>query len=102
MGNSIGQRAVRSTGYLLVRRLVGYAIRFAAIGVLARKLEVAQFGVVAIAATCINIMVMFGAAGTNSWVIYDREPGWEDRAKSAWWLNLVLTTGQVTVASALV
>lgn len=99
---SIGARAAKSSGYLLLRRLVGYAIRFAAIAVLARELKVAEFGVVAIAATCINIMVMFGAAGTNSWVIYDREEGWEQRAKSAWWLNAVLTTGQVTVAAALI
>jgi len=99
---SVGARAAKSTGYLLVRRLVGYVIRFAAIAVLARKLKVADFGVVAIAATCINIMVMFGSAGVNSWVIYDREEGWEQRAKSAWWLNAVLTTGQVAVAGALV
>jgi PST family polysaccharide transporter len=99
---SIGARAAKSSGYLLLRRVVGYVIRFAAVAVLARQLKVAEFGVVAIAATCINIMVMFGAAGINSWVIYDREEGWEQRAKSAWWLNAVLTTGQVAVAASLV
>jgi PST family polysaccharide transporter len=99
---SIGVRAAKSTGYLLLRRLVGYAIRFSAVAVLARQLTVTEFGVVAIATTCINIMVMFGAAGINSWVIYDREPGWEQRARSAWWLNQVLTAGQAGVASALV
>lgn len=102
MKQSIGERAVRSTALLLARRLIGYGIRFAVIAVLARRLSVSDFGIVAIAATCIGIITVFGSAGINSWIIYDREPGWEQRARSAWWLNLVLTAGQAFVALALV
>jgi len=100
MSATLGERAARSSAYLLIRRFVSYAVRFSAIAVLSRELSVGEFGLVAIASTCINIMVVFGAAGINSWVIYDREDGWERRARSAWWLNTVLTSGQVAVASA--
>lgn len=100
MSASLGERAARSSAYLLIRRLVSYGVRFSAIAILSRKLSVGEFGLVAIATTCINIMVVFGAAGINSWVIYDRAEGWESRARSAWWLNTVLTSGQVLVAGA--
>ncbi len=102
MSEKIGEKAARSTVYLLIRRIAGYIVRFAAIAVLSRRLSVGEFGVVAIATTCINIMVVFGAAGIDSFVIYDRNEGWERRAKSAWWLNIAFALGQSLIASALV
>ena len=102
MGATLGERAARSSAYLLVRKLVSYLVRFSAVAVLSRRLSVAEFGLVAIATTCINIMVVFGTGGINSWVIYDREPGWEQRGRSAWWLNTVLTTGQAVFACAVI
>jgi PST family polysaccharide transporter len=102
VAESIGASAVRNSSYLLLRKLVGNVIRFAAVAVLARQLPKPAFGIVATAIASINIMVVFGSAGINSWVIYDREPGWEQRVKSAWWLNFALTTFQISVAGGLV
>lgn len=101
MAESVGEQAARSSVVLMMRRLLGYVIRFAVIAVLARQLDVKAFGVVAIATTCINFMTVFGDAGINTWVIYDRAEGWEARARSAWWLNTVLTLGQCGVAAIL-
>ncbi|HCS28534.1 MAG TPA: hypothetical protein DIW43_13825, partial [Spongiibacteraceae bacterium] len=63
-------------------------LNFAAIVVLARELDVADFGIVALASVAISFISTIASQGVNQYIIYDSAEGHGERSKAAFWLNL--------------
>jgi PST family polysaccharide transporter len=97
---SLTGATARGGVYVLVRRLVANGLRIGAIAVLARKLEPAEFGVVALAVMAVALLTIFGSGGIITYVVCDRDDDWETRINPAFWLNLVLTLASCTIAVA--
>ncbi|HEX2202696.1 MAG TPA: lipopolysaccharide biosynthesis protein, partial [Longimicrobium sp.] len=96
------QRSLRGGAWILSRSAFARVLGVGAVAVLARHLSPADFGVVALAQVLIFWISALGQAGVGSFVILDRDEGWERRADAAFWMNAALTAGQVAVAAALI
>jgi O-antigen/teichoic acid export membrane protein len=97
----LATKTSRSAAWLYGQRLMINLIQLGAVAVLARQLDPADFGVVTLADVLIRFGIVFGNATVSNYVIYDRKPGWEERAQAAFWLNLVMISG-ITVIFILV
>lgn len=86
--------------WMLGRRAFGMAVRIGVVAVLARQLTPAQFGLVALAQVCLQFGTLFTEGGIGTFVIFDAEDGRERRAHAAFWLNAMLTLGQVLLVVA--
>jgi O-antigen/teichoic acid export membrane protein len=98
----IAGRSIHSATWLFAHKAVANAVRLVAVAVLARQLEPAQFGVVALAAVVLQFATLVGEAGVGTYVVYDRADGRESRAQAAFWLNVAITTVQCAVCLALI
>ena len=65
-------------------------IHLAAIAVLARQLDIEDFGVVALANIALMLLGVLAGQGVNQFIIYDRDQGFEKRASAAFWLNIFI------------
>ena len=97
---TITQRSVKGSAWLFSGRLVANVIRLAAVAILARHLSPGDFGLVALAQVLLQFSVLAADNGIGTYVICDRETGWERRMSSAFWLNLGLTAGQLLILCA--
>jgi len=93
--DSLAVRSVTSGAWLLGRRVAANAIRLAALAVLARRLEPADFGLAALAQVLLSFVVISQENGVATYVVYDRSEEREERLSSAFWLSLTLTLAQV-------
>lgn len=82
------------------RQAISGLIWLVAIGVLARHLSPATFGVVALASVLLNFITLVAEGGVGAYVIYYRGEDWRTEAQAAFWLNFWLTVVQVVVACA--
>jgi O-antigen/teichoic acid export membrane protein len=96
---NISQRAIQSSIWLFARRVSANLIRLGALAVLARKLSPSDFGLVALAQVLLQFIVLTGSIGIGTYVIYDREVGWESRVNSAFWLNFIITVVQLGIVA---
>ena len=97
----IAERTMHGASWLLARRMVSNGARLVAVAVLARRLEPAEFGIVALASVVLQFATLVGEAGVGTYVVYDRADGHERRAQAAFWLNLAITTVQCAACLAL-
>lgn len=97
---SLAQQSARGASWLLVRRVAANAIRLVTIAVLARHLQPAEFGLAALAQVVVAFISLSGDAGVGTYVIADREAGWERRARSAFWLGLAIASGVLLLCAA--
>lgn len=97
---SLSGASARGGVYMLVRRLTANAIRLGAVAVLARRVERAEFGVVALAQLAVSLLTVFGTGGITTYIICDRDDDWRTRLSPAFWLNLALTLASCAIALA--
>lgn len=93
----LAQRSAKAALWLFARRVLSSLIRLAAVAVLARRLNPADFGLVALANVLLQFLMLIATAGVGTYVIFDRTDGREGRVHSAFWLNLALTCAQLGV-----
>lgn len=97
-GINVAQKTTRNGAWVLSRKLFVNLLRLGTVAVLARYLEPAEFGLVALANVILQFIVFIQeGAGPANYVIYDREVGWESRANSAFWLNCTISLFQFVV-----
>ena len=94
------QRSLGGARWLMGHRLIVNLIRVATVAVVARHLSPTAFGLVALAQVLLQFTTWVGEAGLFTYVIYDEADGREERAQSAFWLNLVITVVQVGICLA--
>ncbi|MBL4905496.1 MAG: lipopolysaccharide biosynthesis protein [Flavobacteriaceae bacterium] len=58
---------------------------------LARKLSISDFGIIAISATLINFIQVFGVSGISEYVVFYHEDDKKEVVSSAFWLNISMT-----------
>jgi O-antigen/teichoic acid export membrane protein len=97
---SLSGASARGGVLLLLRKVWANLIRLAAVAVLARKLELAEFGAVTIAQLAVSLLTVFGAGGVGTYIVCDRDDDWQTRVHPAFWLHVVLTLGSCAVAFA--
>lgn len=93
MNISFTQEMVKSSFWLVVYRIFVNLLRVATLGILARNLSPADFGIAALSQVLLNFIILGqqNSDGVASYVIYDqRHMG--NGANSAFWLNLFLST----------
>lgn len=94
---SLAQRTTRSAAWLFFQKFATSLISLVAVAILARALEPAVFGIVAISETLLRLAVAFGQGTVGNYVIYDRGEGWQERARAAFWLNLAIVGGIIAL-----
>ena len=87
---SVGKSAARGAAWIYGRMLATQLIHLCTIAVLARELDLRAFGLVALATVALMFLKIHAAQGVNQYIIYDRKRGFEERAKAALWLNIVI------------
>lgn len=97
---SLSASAARGAVWIYGRMLAVQVIRFGAIVVLARTLEISAFGIVALANVALMLLSVLASQGVNQFVVFDRDQGFEERAKAAFWLNIVISMVAVGVGFA--
>lgn len=90
---------MQSAAWVFGRRITSSLMSVLTVAVLARHLSPAQFGIVALAQVLLLFITLVGEAGVGTYVIYDREEDWQRRARSAFWLNVAITTAQVALCA---
>jgi O-antigen/teichoic acid export membrane protein len=94
---SIGATATRGAVWIYGRMMVVQLIHLAAIAVLARQLDIQDFGIVALANVALMFVGVLAGQGVNQFIIYDREEGFEERAGAAFWLSILFGATAVIV-----
>lgn len=87
---SVGNRAAQGAVWIYGRMVAVQIIHLAAIAVLARQLDIEDFGVVALANIALMLVAVLAGQGVNQFIIYDRDEGFEKRASAAFWLNIFI------------
>ncbi len=95
-----GRRAVQGGMWLGLRQVMLNVARLATIGILARQLGPADFGVVALATTLLRFILLFSEGGTTSYILYYREQDWLEEAKAVFWFNEATTFAQCALVGA--
>lgn len=62
---------------------------------LARQLDIEDFGVVALANIALMLLAVLTGQGVNQFIIYDRDEGFEKRASAAFWPSSFANTSAV-------
>ncbi|MBN48738.1 MAG: hypothetical protein CMN85_04295 [Spongiibacteraceae bacterium] len=91
MGLSASTKAAKGSVWVYGRTVAVQLLNFAAIVVLARELDVADFGIVALASVAISFISTIASQGVNQYIIYDSAEGHGERSKAAFWLNLTIS-----------
>jgi PST family polysaccharide transporter len=97
MSSEASTKAAKGSLWVYGRTVVVQLFNFAAIAIVARELDLADFGVVALANVAISFLSIIASQGVNQYVIYDTAEGHEDRARAAFWLNLAISLAAVTM-----
>jgi len=97
---SISGTVARGGIYIIIRRVLANLIRMVAIGVLARNLTAAEFGVVVLAQVAVSMLTVFSGGGVGTYILCDRETDWESRIQPAFWLGVALTIASCAVVLA--
>ena len=100
VSNSLGESAARGAVWIYGRMLAVQLIRFVAIVVLARELEIRAFGIVALANVALMLFSVLASQGVNQFIVYDRDNEFEDRVSAAFWLNVLISLMAVVVGFA--
>ena len=94
---SIGVAGAKGVVWIGGRIVAIQVINFATIAVLARQLDIHAFGVVALANVALNLLEAIASNGVNQFIIFDREDNFQNRAKAAFWLNVLFGILAVTI-----
>lgn len=86
--------------WLLVRQVVTNILRIVELALVARNVAPSDFGVVALASVLLQVLTLVAEAGITTYVIYYRGDDWREEARSAFWMNLAVTLGQVALCLA--
>ncbi len=89
--------AVTSGLWVFARIFVTKVSRIFVIAVLARRLDPADFGVVALALVVFQLLTLPGAEGVNQFVVHDTKEGREERCQAVFWMDLLFACGSTTV-----
>lgn len=95
-------QVVRGSGWIYGRRLVTTSFNLFVIALLARRLQAADFGTLAIALTILELLTTLGPVGVGDFVVCDRTRDAAERVHAAFWLNMTLTATAVVVCAPLV
>jgi PST family polysaccharide transporter len=98
----IAERLSHTARWILVRRVSAILSRLTVVAILARQLDPATFGIVALAQTLVQVLTVLDEAGVGTYVIYDHSDDPRGVARAAWWLNQCITAVQVGVVLALI
>lgn len=94
---NLTSKTTQGVAWLYGRRFVINFIHLGVVAVLARRLDPADFGVVALAAVILKFNVAVGASTVGNYIIYDREEGREERVQAAFWLNATMTLVAIAI-----
>lgn len=97
MSSEASTKVAKGGLWVYGRTVVVQLFNFAAIAIVARELELADFGVVALANVAISFLSILASQGVNQYIVYDTTEGFEYRAKAAFWLNLSISLVAVTI-----
>lgn len=95
-------KVMRGGALIYGRILFKGAFNLAVMAILARQLTPAEFGLYALAAVIIRLLVILGEDGINQFIIYDNKEGKEERVHAAFWLDFFLSTAVTLIAMALI
>ena len=85
----IGAKSTTGAIWIGARMITMLAINFVTMAVLARLLDLYTFGLIAIANTAMNFFGSIASNGANQFIVFDHEDNFQNRAKAAFWLNLL-------------
>lgn len=90
---NIAQKSTQSALWLYSQKLILRLIGLLAIAFLARQLEPADFGLVAIANVVVSFATFISRNTVGPFITQDHDTGWEERSQAAFWLNLTIAGG---------
>jgi PST family polysaccharide transporter len=83
---------VRSTFWIYARILITSILNIAVISILARELDPADFGLVALAGVFIQFFTFVSSQGVNEYIIYiTKDKTFDQRVQSAFWLDITIS-----------
>ena len=101
MAESKKKSIVHSALWVYGKMVVVQLLNIVAIGILARKLSIDDFGLVALSTVFMAFLSIIASQGINQFVIYDKDAGFEERVSAAFWLSLVISIGAIVIGGAL-
>ena len=88
---NITKKAGQASLLLLLRKGWGAILSIFVMAYLARKLDIGDFGIVAISSTLINFIQVFGISGISEYVVFYNEDDKKEVVNAAFWLNISIT-----------
>lgn len=94
---SLAKQAGKAGALMLFRKGWGAIVNIGTMAYLARTLDTSDFGLVAISGTLISFIQLFGISGISEYAIFYNGNDQKKVLNSAFWLNLWLTIGIISV-----
>jgi PST family polysaccharide transporter len=99
---NLSTQVVQSGVWIYGRMIATSVINIGVMAILARQLAPAAFGLVALAQVVLRFLVVIGSEGVNEFVIYDNQPGREERIQAAFWMDLTFSLASAGIGLLLV
>ena len=94
---SLGKKVFSSAVLLFVRKIWGNAINLIVMAFLARILSKDDFGLLAVSSVLLGIINTLATSGISEYIIYYSGEEKEQKVNAAFWLNLFLTIGVISI-----
>lgn len=99
---SISDKVIRGGGWVYGRMLFTNVMNLGVMVILARQLSPVDFGLVALAQVLTRFLSFLASDSVNQYVIYDNQPGREERVHAAFWMDLFLSCAATVIGLLLI